>query len=87
MQIAMIENHTRVCGKSQGFLGLPIRDELVEVPGFGICNQMTTAWTPTPDELERLSKGACVHIKLLGENPTFGPLPMPMIVEVGEIPE
>lgn len=29
MQIGMIEGATRVIGKSQGYLGLPLRDETV----------------------------------------------------------
>lgn len=80
MIIAMIERATRICGKSQGFLGLPIRDEMVDDNAGGICNSMITAWTPTPEELERLKAGANVHVRILGS------MPMPMKVEVGEVP-
>ncbi|MDJ1632687.1 hypothetical protein [Rhizobium rhizogenes] len=81
MQIAMIEGATRIIGKSQGYLGLPIRDEAINctVGGDGTpC--MVTAWQPTPDELVRLNAGASVHLRLLG---TAHP---PVMVEVGEAP-
>ncbi len=81
MQIAMIEGATRIIGKSQGYLGLPIRDEAINctVGGEGTpC--MVTAWQPTPDELARLNAGASVHLRLLG---TMHP---PVMVEVGEAP-
>ncbi|QRM43995.1 hypothetical protein [Rhizobium sp. BG4] len=81
MQIAMIERATRILGKSQGYLGLPLRDELINctVGGEG-TPAMVTAWTPTPDELERLNAGASVHLRILG---TMHP---PVMVEVGEVP-
>ncbi len=81
MQIAMIEGATRIIGKSQGYLGLPVRDEAIccTVGGDGTpC--MVTAWQPTPDELARLNAGASVHLRLLG---TAHP---PVMVEVGEAP-
>lgn len=82
MIIAMIERLTRVCGKSQGYRGLPIRDEIVEDRATGHrCNRMVTAWTPTPDELARLNSGANVHVLILGN------VPAPMLVEVGPVPE
>jgi hypothetical protein len=75
MQIGRIERATRVLGKSQGYLGLPVRDEM-----FGEDPCMTSAWLPTPAELEALNNGAAVHVKLLG---TQHP---PILVEVGEPP-
>lgn len=81
MIIARIENATRIVGKSQGYLGLPIRDELIHetVNGPGTPS-MVTAWEPTPEELERLQAGACVHVRILGN------VPPPMMVEVGPVP-
>lgn len=81
MLIAMIEGATRVCGKSQGYLGLPIRDEVIEdrVNGAGTpC--MVTAWTPTPEELAAIARGANIHVRILGN------VPSPMLVEVGPVP-
>jgi hypothetical protein len=82
MQIGRILGCTRVLGKSQGYLGLPVRDELVNslVDGPGTPS-MVTAWLPTPKELEALNKGAPVHVRLLG---TAHP---PIMVETGEAPE
>lgn len=81
MLIARIENATRVLGKSQGFLGLPIRDESISerVLGNGVpC--MVTAWEPTPDELARLNAGAKIELRLIG---TQHP---PVLLGVGECP-
>lgn len=81
MQIAMIENATRIIGKGQGYLGLPLRDEVITcaVNGEG-TPAMVTAWQPTPDELQRLNAGASVHLRVLGvAHP-------PVMVEVGPTP-
>jgi len=78
--IARIENCTRVLGKSQGFFGLPIRDEVIVERVCGPVPCMTTAWEPTPDELALLNAGAKIHLKILGtEHP-------PVMVEVGALP-
>lgn len=82
MQIGMIENHTRIIGKSQGYLGLPLRDELINcsVNGEGTPS-MTTAWIPTSVELEKLNAGAAIHVRLIGNQHP------PIMVEVGNPPE
>lgn len=81
MLIARIVGATRLLGKSQGFLGLPVRDEVINcaVTGEGTpC--MVSAWHPTPDELAALNAGAAVHVRLIGvAHP-------PIMVEVGEPP-
>ena len=64
MLIARIEGTNRVCGKSQGFLGLPVRDEIVNGQ-----NIMHSAWEPTPDEIERIQKGAKIIVSVIGNNP------------------
>jgi hypothetical protein len=81
MQIDRVDGCTRVCGKAQGFLGLPLRDETLDVEGVGLVNQMVTAWFPTPEELEALNAGAPVHVKIWGNSPP------PMMVETGDKPE
>lgn len=80
MMIGRISGATRILGQSQGYLGLPIRDENEIVNGDHTpC--MTTAWEPTPDELVRLNAGASVYLRVLGvAHP-------PVTIEVGEIPE
>lgn len=68
MQIAHIENATRVIGKSQGYLGLPIRDESIECTvGGDNTPSMVTAWHPTDAELAALMKGAAIHVRLIGQ--------------------
>lgn len=81
MLIATIEGATRVIGRAQGYLGLPLRDELINcsVNGEG-APAMVSAWQPTPDELARLNAGASVHLRVLG---TQHP---PVMVEVGPPP-
>lgn len=82
MQIGRIKGATRVIGKSQGYMGLPLRDEVINdsVNGEG-TPAMVTAWLPTPKELEALNAGAPVHVRILG---TGHP---PIMVEVGEPPD
>ena len=71
-----IEGTTRTIGKSQGYLGLSLRDDVL---GDGVpC--MITAWEPTPGELEKLKQGAPVLLTVLG---TGHP---PVKLEVGEVP-
>jgi len=77
MIIAMIKGATRVCGKAQGYLGLPVRDlMLIDRATSQHAPAMETAWTPTPDELDRLNKGANVIVRILGE------VPPPMMLTV-----
>lgn len=81
MQIGMIAGATRVLGKAQGYLGLPVRDETINCTVGGECTPcMVTAWHPTPKELEALNAGAAVHVHIIG---TSHP---PIIVGVGETP-
>lgn len=81
MQIGRITGATRVLGKSQGYMGLPVRDEVVtcSVNGDG-AHAMVTAWLPTPDEIAAIAAGAPVHVRILG---TSHP---PIMVEVGQAP-
>lgn len=89
MQIGRITGATRVIGKSQGYMGLPVRDEVINctVGGPG-TPAMVTAWLPTPDELARLNAGASVHVRLVGKTIVWedGRSHPPIIVEVGEVP-
>jgi hypothetical protein len=82
MIIAHIEGATRICGKAQGYLGLPVRDELINDTVNGKATPaMVTAWTPTLEELAALARGASVHVRILGTTPP------PMMVLVGPVPE
>lgn len=67
MLISRIPNATRVIGKSQGYLGLPLRDEVRNTTVAGPETPcMVTAWEPTPDELERINEGEKIHLVILG---------------------
>ena len=82
MIIARIEGANRVCGKSQGYMGLPVRDELVMQEDGKCYNVMHTAWEPTPEEIEAIMRGAKIIVSMISfADP---PLPMPMIVNVGK---
>lgn len=82
MQIGRIEGATRVLGKSQGYMGLPVRDEVIACTVNGAGQPcMVTAWLPTPDEISAIVAGAPVHVRILG---TAHP---PILVEVGAPPE
>lgn len=79
MLIARIEGTTRVCGQSQGYLGLPVRDETIIDPANGkTVNIMHTAWEPTPDEIERINQGAKIIVSVIGNNP------QPIMLTVGK---
>lgn len=81
MIIARIEGATRVVGKSQGYLGLPIRDEIIlEAVNGPATTSMVTAWEPIPEEIERLRAGSCVHVRILGD------IHPPILVTVGPVP-
>lgn len=81
MHIGMVEGCTRVCGKSQGYAGLPLRDEVIVCTVNGPVPSMTSAWLPTPEEIAAIVAGAPVHVRILGTEPP------PMLVDVGRPPE
>lgn len=82
MLVGRIQGATRTIGKSQRYLGLPLRDETIDCPVNGpLTPSMVTAWIPTPDELAALNAGAAVQVRILG---TAHP---PIMVDVGEAPD
>jgi len=69
MNILRIENATRTLGKSQGYLGLPIRDENIKCSVNGPDTpSMVTAWEPTPSEIEHIKAGGTVYLRVLGSS-------------------
>lgn len=80
MEIGRIIGATRVLGKSQGYWGLPVRDEaqnLGDLPHMlhTLENSavtgpdtpvMVTAWIPSPDELAALAAGAPIYLNIVG---------------------
>jgi hypothetical protein len=79
MLIGHIEGATRVLGKSQGYIGLPVRDEIVETEG-GAYRQIVSAWLPTPEEVEAIVAGAPILLTQLCVTPP------PMLMGVGSPP-
>ena len=82
MQIGRIEGATRVLGKSQGYLGLPVRDVFLNSSVDGPeTPAMQTAWFPDPAELAAINAGAPIILTLLGQAHP------PVQVTVGNEPE
>lgn len=82
MQIGRIEGCTRVLGKSQGYLGLPLRDIVINSTVTGPDTPaMETAWFPTPKEIEAIAAGAPVILCVVGSAHP------PVMVTVGELPK
>ncbi len=82
MQIGMISGCTRVLGKSQGYLGLPLRDVMINstVTGEG-TPAMETAWFPGPKEINAIVAGAPIILCVVG---TAHP---PVMMTTGGIPD
>ena len=81
MEVGRIRGATRVIGKSQGYYGLPVRDETINSSVTGQDTPcMVTAWFPSPDELAALNAGAPIHLSIVG---TAHP---PVMLSVGDIP-
>ena len=72
-----IEGATRRIGKSQGYLGLCVRDFTF---GDG-TPAMATAWQPTPAEMARIVAGAPIYLTILGQSHP------PVCMDVGEVPK
>lgn len=82
MEIGRIQGCTRVLGKSQGYYGLPVRDEVMNDSVTGPDTPvMVTAWFPSPDELDAINAGAPIHLRIVG---TAHP---PCMVGVGDRPD
>lgn len=82
MQIGRIQGCTRVLGQRQGYLGLPLRDVVIDCTvGGPDTPAMEVAWLPTPNEIERIVAGAPVITRVVG---TQHP---PMMVAVGDPPQ
>jgi hypothetical protein len=81
MQIGMIEGHTRIIGKSQRYLGLPLRDVVINSTVTGPeTPAMETAWFPTPKEIEAINAGAPIILTIIGEGHP------PVMLSVGGVP-
>jgi hypothetical protein len=85
MKAATFEGATRVLGAPKGWnvghdgecVGLPILE--AKLPSGQPC--MISAWKPTPEELDRLMKGAAVELCVCGV------VHPPVSMNVGQVPE
>ena len=87
MMIMRIPGFTRLLGKSQGYLGLPVKDTAVydnvqdkHLPAI------VTAWQPDPEELAALNEGASIRVQLIGTDICSGQHP-PIVLSAGPVPE
>lgn len=81
MQIGRIQGCTRVIGKAQGYLGLPLRDIIINDSVTGPNTPaMETAWFPTPEELAALVAGAPIILRVVGSGHP------PVMLFTGDIP-
>ena len=71
-----IEGCTRRLGKSQGYLGLPIKDTQMQ-DGQPV---MVSSWQLTPDEVRAIAAGASVYLWVVGAAQP------PLMLTVGEVP-
>ncbi len=82
MQPGRITGCTRVIGQSQGYLGLPLRDILVDDPVNGQNTPaMETAWFPSPNEITAIARGAPVILRVLGRAHP------PVLILTGDVPQ
>jgi hypothetical protein len=82
MQIGVIKGYTRTIGKSQGYIGLPLRDVLVDDSVNGPDTPaMETAWIPDPGEIAAIVAGAPIILRILG---TGHP---PVMIYTGDVPD
>lgn len=81
MIVGRVKGATKVLGKSQGFLGLPVREDTLLIDTDGSTHKvLVTAWEPTPAEIEKIVQGAPIHLILWGEGHP------PVMLEVGDVP-
>lgn len=67
MQPMPIEGETRRLGESQGYLGLPIRDDMVHCSVSGENTPcMLSAWLPSEEERAAIASGAPVILQVIG---------------------
>lgn len=68
MIIDKIEGCTRTLGEAQGYIGLPIRDELVLDSATGQpVNQMSSVWQPSAEEVQQLLNGGQIRLSVFGD--------------------
>lgn len=65
---APIEGETRRIGEKQGYLGLSIKDDVINCRVNGPDTPvMITAWVPSEEELKTLNEGKPLFVMILGK--------------------
>lgn len=73
------DGDVRVHGKSQGYMGLPVRHSTMNSTVTGPETPcMETAWLPTLEDIGKMLDGQPVIVRILGK------VPPPMFVKVGD---
>lgn len=70
MQVERIRGATRVLGERQGYIGLPVRDQVIQTQIGDEVHEvqaMYTLWRPSVEELEQLNAGAAIRLCVLGQ--------------------
>jgi hypothetical protein len=99
MDIIPIAGHTRVLGKAQGYMAMPIKDEIFadsDVENHQI-HIMSGWFKPTVEELSMILAGGVIEVSILGTTLSLGHGVLdhiragsgwpPIIVKVGPIPK
>lgn len=58
--------YTRVLGRSQGFIGLPVKDAVMECDVGGPVETMTSEWELSPQDIAEIVEGGRIRITLQG---------------------
>lgn len=79
---ARVLHHTHVLGEAQGYHPLYVKcEKAVDEVSKNETWRQTTAWTPTPRELELLNAGCSIQVVILADRHP------PIKVQVGPCPD
>lgn len=82
MQVKKIEGCTRVIGEAQGYIGLPLRDILINDSVTGADTPaMESEWEPDAVERELIASGASLILRVVGKGHP------PVMISVGDPPK
>lgn len=68
MEVRQISGCTRTIGRSQGYIGLPLRDVVINDSVTGPKTPaMESAWRPSASEIADLKEGGVVILRVIGK--------------------
>ena len=65
MIVNVIEGYTHIVGREDGYNGLPLRSEIIDMDGEDV-RVMASSWSPSPSELNTLLRGGTVVLRVAG---------------------